>query len=60
MDHVSRYFGGQSEVTSCRGMTRRWRAVPELPWNSSWALATGVAPVLITSALASGIRGRQS
>lgn len=55
---VRRYFGGRSEVTSfavtdaaLSGQTGK--AMEQL----RWALSTGVAPVLVTSALASGLRG---
>ena len=58
IDQVRRYFGGRSEVTSFAVADavlagRTGIAMEQL----RWALATGVAPVLITSALASGIRG---
>jgi DNA polymerase III subunit delta len=58
IDQVRRYFGGRSEVTSFAVADaalagRTGTAMEQL----RWALATGVAPVLITSALASGIRG---
>src|SRR4029453_6449186 len=57
-EQVRRYFGGRSEVTSFAVADavlagRTGVAMEQL----RWALATGVAPVLITSALASGIRG---
>lgn len=55
---VRRYFGGRAEVTSfavadavLAGETGK--AMEQL----RWALSTGVAPVLVTSALASGLRG---
>ncbi|WP_460767372.1 DNA polymerase III subunit delta [Mariniluteicoccus flavus] len=55
---VRRYFGGRAEVTSfavtdkaLAGQTVQ--ALEQL----RWALSTGVAPVLITSALANGLRG---
>jgi DNA polymerase III subunit delta len=58
VDQVRRYFGGRSEVTSFAVadavLTGRTGAAME---QLRWALATGVAPVLITSALASGVRG---
>jgi len=58
IDHVRRYFGGRSEVTSFAvadaALAGRTGVAME---QLRWALATGVAPVLITSALASGIRG---
>ncbi len=57
-EHVRRYFGGRSEVTSFAVADavlagRTGVAMEQL----RWALATGVAPVLLTSALASGLRG---
>ncbi len=57
-EHVGRYFGGRSEVTSFAVADavlagRTGAAMEQL----RWALATGVAPVLLTSALASGLRG---
>jgi DNA polymerase-3 subunit delta len=57
-DQVRRYFGGRAEVTSFAVADatlsgRTGVAMEQL----RWALATGVAPVLITSALASGVRG---
>jgi DNA polymerase III subunit delta len=55
---VRRYFGGRAEVTSFAvadaALAGRTGVAME---QLRWALATGVAPVLITSALASGIRG---
>jgi DNA polymerase-3 subunit delta len=57
-DQVRRYFGGRAEVTSFAvadaALTGRTGVAME---QLRWALATGVAPVLITSAMASGIRG---
>jgi DNA polymerase III subunit delta len=57
-DQVRRYFGGRSEVTSFAvadaALAGRTGVAME---QLRWALATGVAPVLITSALASGVRG---
>lgn len=55
---VRRYFGGRSEVTSFAVADaalsgRTGQAMEQL----RWALSTGVAPVLVTSALASGLRG---
>lgn len=57
-EDVRRYFGGRSEVTSfavsdavLSGQTGQ--AMEQL----RWALSCGVAPVLVTSALASGLRG---
>jgi DNA polymerase III subunit delta len=58
VDQVRRYFGGRSEVTSFAvadaALAGRTGVAME---QLRWALATGVAPVLITSALASGVRG---
>jgi DNA polymerase III subunit delta len=58
VDQVRRYFGGRAEVTSFAvadaALAGRTGAAME---QLRWALATGVAPVLITSALASGVRG---
>jgi DNA polymerase-3 subunit delta len=57
-DQVRRYFGGRSEVTSFAvadaALAGRTGVAME---QLRWALTTGVAPVLITSAMASGIRG---
>ena len=55
---VRRYFGGRSEVTSFAVADavlagRTGQAMEQL----RWALSTGVAPVLVSSALASGLRG---
>lgn len=55
---VRRYFGGRSEVTSFAVADavlagRTGVAMEQL----RWALSTGVAPVLVTSALAVGLRG---
>ena len=58
IEQVRRYFGGRSEVTSFAvadaALAGRTGAAME---QLRWALATGVAPVLVTSALASGVRG---
>ncbi|MGI8456859.1 MAG: DNA polymerase III subunit delta [Propionibacteriaceae bacterium] len=55
---VRRYFGGRSEVTSFAvadaTLTGRTGIALE---QLRWALSTGVPPVLVTSALASGLRG---
>jgi DNA polymerase-3 subunit delta len=55
---VRRYFGGRSEVTSFAvadgALTGRTGVAME---QLRWALSTGVAPVLVTSALAAGLRG---
>jgi len=57
-EQVRRYFGGRSEVTSFvvadAALAGRTGVAME---QLRWAVATGVAPVLVTSALASGIRG---
>lgn len=55
---VRRYFGGRAEVTSFAVADavlagRTGLAMEQL----RWAMATGVPPVLVTSALATGIRG---
>jgi DNA polymerase-3 subunit delta len=55
---VRRYFGGRAEVTSFAVADatlsgRTGVAMEQL----RWALSTGVAPVLVTSAFASGVRG---
>jgi DNA polymerase-3 subunit delta len=57
-DQVRRYFGGRAEVTSfaVADAALAGRTGPAME-QLRWAVATGVAPVLITSALASGIRG---
>ncbi|MDN5804239.1 MAG: DNA polymerase III subunit delta [Microlunatus sp.] len=55
---VRRYFGGRAEVTSFAvadaTLSGRTGAAME---QLRWALSTGVAPVLVTSAFASGLRG---
>ncbi len=57
-EDVRRYFGGRADVTSFAVadavLSGRTGAAME---QLRWALTTGVAPVLVTSALASGIRG---
>jgi DNA polymerase-3 subunit delta len=55
---VRRYFGGRAEVTSFAVADavlagRTGAAMEQL----RWAMSTGVAPVLVTSALATGVRG---
>ena len=55
---VRRYFGGRAEVTSFAVADsvlagRTGVALEQL----RWAMSTGVAPVLVTSALATGVRG---
>lgn len=58
VDLVRRYFGGRSEVTSFAvadaALAGRTGVAME---QLRWAMSTGVAPVLVTSALASGLRG---
>lgn len=55
---IKRYFAGRSEVTSFAvsdaALAGRTHVAME---QLRWALSTGVAPVLVTSALASGLRG---
>ena len=57
-EQVRRYFGGRSEVTSFAvadaALAGRTGVAME---QLRWALSTGVAPVLVTSALAAGVRG---
>jgi DNA polymerase-3 subunit delta len=57
VDQVRQYFGGRAEVTSFAvadaALAGRTGVAME---QLRWALGTGVAPVLITSALASGVR----
>jgi len=55
---VRRYFGGRSEVTSfaVADTALAGRAAVAME-QLRWAIATGVAPVLLTSAMASGLRG---
>ena len=57
-DQVRRYFAGRSEVTSFAvadaALAGRTGVAME---QLRWALSTGVAPVLVTSALAAGVRG---
>lgn len=55
---VRRYFGGRAEVTSfaVADEVLAGNTVPALE-QLRWALGTGVAPVLVTSALAAGLRG---
>lgn len=55
---VRRYFGGRAEVTSfaVADDALAGRPGPALE-KLRWALATGVAPVLVTSAMASALRG---
>ena len=57
-EHVRRYFGGRSEVTSFGVADAALAGKTGVAMEQlRWAMATGVAPVLITSALAAGIRG---
>jgi DNA polymerase-3 subunit delta len=57
-DQVRRYFAGRSEVTSFAVADATLAGRTGLAMEQlRWALATGVAPVLVTSALASGVRG---
>jgi DNA polymerase-3 subunit delta len=55
---VRQYFGGRADVTSFAvadaALSGRTGVAME---QLRWALSTGVAPVLVTSALASGLRG---
>ncbi len=58
VETIRRYFGGRAEVTSFAVADavlagRTGEAMEQL----RWATSTGVAPVLVTSALASGLRG---
>ncbi len=58
VETIRRYFGGRAEVTSFAVADavlagRTGVAMEQL----RWATSTGVAPVLVTSALASGLRG---
>jgi DNA polymerase-3 subunit delta len=55
---VRRYFGGRSEVTSFAVSDAALAGQTGIAMEQlRWALSTGVAPVLVTSALASGLRG---
>lgn len=55
---VQRYFGGRAEVTSFAVADAALAGRPGPAMEQlRWALSTGVAPVLVTSALASGLRG---
>jgi DNA polymerase-3 subunit delta len=57
-DQVRRYFAGRSEVTSFAVADAALAGRTGLAMEQlRWALATGVAPVLVTSALAAGVRG---
>jgi DNA polymerase-3 subunit delta len=55
---VRRYFGGRSEVTSFAVSDAALAGHTGVAMEQlRWALSTGVAPVLVTSALAAGLRG---
>jgi DNA polymerase-3 subunit delta len=58
LDQARRYFAGRSEVTSFAvadaALAGRTAVALE---QLRWAVSTGVVPVLVTSALASGLRG---
>ena len=57
-DQVRRYFAGRSEVTSFAVADATLAGRTGLAMEQlRWALGTGVAPVLVTSALATGVRG---
>lgn len=58
LEQARRYFAGRSEVTSfaVADAALAGRTGPALE-QLRWAVATGVVPVLVTSALASGLRG---
>lgn len=58
LEQARRYFAGRSEVTSfaVADAALAGRTGPALE-QLRWAMATGVVPVLVTSALASGLRG---
>jgi len=57
-DQVRQYFAGRSEVTSFAVADATLAGRTGLAMEQlRWALATGVAPVLVTSALAAGVRG---
>ena len=57
-EQVRRYFAGRSEVTSFAVADAALAGRAGLAMEQlRWALATGVAPVLVTSALATGVRG---
>lgn len=55
---VGRYYTGRAEASSFAVADRAVEGrVAEAMETLRWALATGVAPVLVTSALAQGVRG---
>lgn len=57
-EQVRRYFAGRSEVTSFAVADAALAGRTGLAMEQlRWALSTGVAPVLVTSALAAGVRG---
>jgi DNA polymerase III subunit delta len=57
-EQVRRYFAGRSEVTSFAVADATLAGRTGLAMEQlRWALATGVAPVLVTSALAAAVRG---
>jgi DNA polymerase III subunit delta len=57
-DQIRRYFAGRSEVTSFAVADAALAGRTGLAMEQlRWALSTGVAPVLVTSALAAGVRG---
>ena len=58
LEEVRRYFGGRSEVTSFAVADAVLSGKTGLAMEQlRWAMSTGVPPVLVTSALATGIRG---
>lgn len=58
VDTIRRYFGGRAEVTSFAVADAVLAGKTGVAMEQlRWATSTGVAPVLITSALASGLRG---
>jgi len=58
VEGVRRYFGGRAEVTSFSVADDALAGRPGAALEKlRWALATGVAPVLVTSALAGTLRG---
>lgn len=57
-EQIRRYFAGRAEVTSFAVADAAiGRNTGQALEQLRWAMGTGVAPVLITSALASGLRG---
>jgi DNA polymerase-3 subunit delta len=58
LELVRRYFGGRSEVTGFAVSDAALAGHTGVAMEQlRWALSTGVAPVLVTSALAAGLRG---